>query len=242
VITHSRQVVTLVSFVLASLAAGACAKAPETAVLTPPVSSVSPVATAPATASVKADGPPEAPAHAKVLGENDPLEAGLVTFEGMARPAKGGLDVRGVVLDEVDVKPRLASPVADAETLLGARVRVTASLIEHDDAPSRSPRGERVQERSGHFFRAKQIVAVTVVAEAQVLEGTLGRSKGFFMLEGKLVDHHDLDRALLPKPAASGEHVKLYGQARTVVCDPRAQCLIEGSLPLFDIARAERLP
>lgn len=231
-----------VSIVLACSAAGACATAPEAAVLTPPVGSVSPMATATATASVKDGGPHEPLAHAKALGENDPLEAGLVTFEGMIRLAKGGLDVRGVLLDEGDVKHWLASPVANTETLIGARVRVTASLVEHDDAPSRTPRGEIVQERSGHFFRAKELVAVTVVAEAQVVEGTLGRSKGFFTLEGKLLDHHDLDRALLPKPAASGEHVKVYGQARTVVCDPRAQCLIEGSLPLFDIARAERLP
>lgn len=185
---------------------------------------------------------PEASARAKVLGERDELEPGLVTFEGMVRRAKGGLDVRGVLLDESDVKGALAAPVADLEALMGARVRVTASLVEHDESGNGASRGEVAQQRTGHFFQPKKLHAVTVLAEAQVLEGTLGRSKGFFTLAGRLVDHHELDRALAPKPAASGEHVKIYGQARTVVCEPNAQCLVEGSLPVFDIGRAVRVP
>ena len=232
---------TLVSLVLACVAVGACANAPVEAPKLPPPAPA-PVPAAPTPVATAAKPNPEANEKSKVIGEHDKLEAGLVTFEGMVRPAKGGLDVRGVLLDESDVKGALAAPVTDIESLMGARVRVTASLVEHDERANRSPDGEVSQERTGHFFRPKKIHAVTVVAAAQVLEGTLGRSKGFFTLEGKLVDHHELDRALAPKPAASGERVKLYGQARTVVCDPHAQCLIEGSLPVFDIGRAVRVP
>lgn len=219
----------------------ACAQAPAEAPALPPPAPA-PVVSAPKVPSASASSVPEASARAKVLGERDKLEAGLVTFEGMVRRAKGGLDVRGVLLDESDVKGALAQPVADLESLLGARVRVTASLVEHDESADGAPRGEVAQQRTGHFFQPKKLHAVAVLAEAQVLEGTLGRSKGFFTLEGKLVEHHELDRALAPKPAASGEHVKIYGQARTVVCDPHAQCLIEGSLPVFDIGRAVRVP
>ncbi len=219
----------------------ACAQAPAEAPALPPPAPA-PVVSAPKVPSASASSVPEASARAKVLGERDKLEAGLVTFEGMARPANGGLDVRGVLLDESDVKGALAEPVADLETLMGARLRVTASLTEHDESVNVPSRGEVAQQRTGHFFQPKKLHAVAVLADAQVLEGTLGRSKGFFTLEGRLVDHHELDRALAPKPAASGEHVKIYGQARTVVCDPHAQCLIEGSLPVFDIGRAVRVP
>jgi hypothetical protein len=233
--------VSVVVACVACVTVGACANAPvEAPPLAPPAPAPAPSTATSVAPAAKPD--PDALARAKNLGEHDKLEAGLVTFEGMVRRAKGGLDVRGVLLDEGDVKTALAAPVADLESLLGARVRVTASLVEHDERANGGPRGEPAQQRTGLFFQPKKLHAVSVVAEAQVLEGTLGRSKGFFMLEGKLVDHHELDRALAPKAAASGERVKLYGQARTVVCDPNAQCLIEGQLPLFDVGRAVRVP
>ena len=39
----------------------------------------------------------------------------------------------------------------------------------------------------------------------------------------------------------AGDRVRLYGQPRTYVCPPDAQCLIGGSIPIFDIGRAERM-
>jgi hypothetical protein len=75
-----------------------------------------------------------------------------------------------------------------------------------------------------------------------MIEGTLARSKGFFSLAGRLIIRDDLAWSLAPSGGREGDRVRLYGQPRTVVCEPGAQCLIEGSLPLFDVGRAERLP
>lgn len=129
----------------------------------------------------------------------------------------------------------------DPEWFLGAVVRVTGELRHVKVAPPAAGE-EIVQMRSGDFWRAGGVSEVTLVKAAEVIEGTLERSKGFFGVAGKLVTREDLGWSLSPTGGEAGARVRLHGQSRTVVCEPNAQCLLEGSLPLFVVGRAERLP
>jgi hypothetical protein len=56
-----------------------------------------------------------------------------------------------------------------------------------------------------------------------------------------LVRRDDLDWSLVAG-WKDGDRVRLWGQPRVVVCDPRAQCLLGGSIPMFDVGRAQKLP
>lgn len=193
-------------------------------------------------------GHKDAPASSPVneLPADAPLREGHVVFRGMVRPTKGGYEVRGAIVDEGDLRRALAgAPGSDAKNgdwFLGAVVRIEGELRAHQASPRPAPDEPVAQMRSGSWFAVTRIDSATIVEPAQVIEGTLARSKGFFALEGRLISTDDLDWALAPSGGREGYRVRLHGQRRTVVCHPNAQCLIGGSLPLFDVGRAERLP
>ncbi|UQA58686.1 hypothetical protein [Polyangium aurulentum] len=176
-----------------------------------------------------------------------PLEEGHVVFRGMVRPTKGGYEVRGAIVDESMLRKALAgSPRNDpqnADWFLGAMVQIEGELQKHAAPTEKKEDGPVAQTRGGSWLQVTRVDSATIVAPAEVIEGTLGRSKGFFTLAGRLISHHDLEWALAPEGGREGDRVRLFGQPRTVVCEPpHVQCLIGGSLPLFDVGRAERLP
>jgi hypothetical protein len=191
--------------------------------------------------SASAASSPVGAGAARAVGESEALVAGLVRFEGMVRPTKGGVTVRSVTFDQTAFE-RLApkpKPGASSDWLLGAKVRITAELVLVDDSADPDD-GVHVQRRAGPYFRARRLDAVELVREAAVLEGELSRSKGFFALGQHLVSHDDLAWSLSRRGAELEKlRVRLYGQPRVVVCDPGAQCLVGGELPLFDVGRAE---
>lgn len=195
---------------------------------------------APASSASVSEAPPQSAGPLREIAGEEPLAEGRVAFEGMARPTKGGVSVRGVTFDEADVSRLLpAKGRGGAEAHLGARLRVVAVLEKVESAPQKP--GEPVmQMRVGTFFVPRAVESITIVKAAEVLDGVLSRSKGMFAVGGRLVTSEDLGWAL--RDAKSGDHVRLYGQPRTYVCPPDAQCLIGGSIPLFDIGRAERVP
>jgi hypothetical protein len=172
----------------------------------------------------------------EIPGE-EPLVEGRVAFEGMARPTKGGVNVRGVTLDDAEVARYLAAQT-QGDAHLGARLRIVATLRKVESPPQRP--GEPVmQMRTGTFFVPHAIESITIVKPAETIEGTLSRSKGLFAVGDRLVTSEDLGWSL--RDAKTGDRVRLYGQPRTYVCPPDAQCLIGGSIPLFDIGRAEHM-
>lgn len=179
-----------------------------------------------------------------VLEDNAPLQEGLVVFEGTVRPTKGGFNVRGVTLDggETPGKVRVSDALKDKgvssyDGLMGAKLRVTAALTLQKEVETR----EIVQSRGGSWFHAERVVAIELVAWPQVIEGPIGRSKGFFTVGQFLVTREDLHWALAPSGEEDGVQVRLWGQPRIVVCEPNAQCLLSGSLPIFDVGRAQKL-
>lgn len=225
---NSKHVVSL--FVCAL---SACRPGPDSR----PAQLAPPDAPAPASAS--------APAVAKEPSPETPLVPGRVVFSGMIRPTKGGYEVRGVILEHNALHHALAdAPGRDAKNadwFLGAVVRIEGEL-RNDEAREAAPGQPIVQQRIGPSLSLTRIDVATIVKPAEVIEGTLARSKGFFSIAGRLVGRNDLAWSLAPEGGRDGERLRLYGQSRTVVCEPNAQCLTEGSLPLFDIGRAERLP
>ena len=96
-----------------------------------------------------------------------------------------------------------------------------------------------IQQHRCSVFVPHSIESITIVKPAETIEGTLSRSKGLFAVGDRLVTSEDLGWSL--RDAKTGDRVRLYGQPRTYVCPPDAQCLIGGSIPLFDIGRAERM-
>ncbi len=182
---------------------------------------------------------------ARAIADDAPLVEGSVTFEGIVRPVKGGYDVRGVAFDEPEFRRWMAATTndgipKDAEWFLGARVRVVAVLVQHRPAPPHD--GPAMQTRGGMFFSASRIGEIVLVKNAETIEGELGRSKGMFTLAGHLITPGDLAWSLSPTGGKAGDRVRLRGQSRTYVCPTDAQCLIGGSLPMFDVAQADRLP
>lgn len=177
----------------------------------------------------------------RTFADGEPLTAGHARFEGMVTPTKGGVTVRGVTFDQTAFE-RLApkaKPDASSDWLLGAKVRVTAELVVEGAEPERDD-GIHVQRRAGPYLRARRLDAVELVREAVMIEGVLSRSKGFYALGSHLVSSDDLAWSLARRGAELEKlRVRLYGQPRVVVCDPRAQCLVGGELPLFDVGRAE---
>ena len=174
------------------------------------------------------------------------LQEGRTQFEGMVVPTKGGFMVFGVVIED-DALPKALDAVRPQNVqrddwFLGAVVQIDADL---QKISNNSPREDGVveQTRSGTWFQVRQLYTATIVKPAEVIEGELHRSKGFFALQSHLIDRHDLDWALGSGAGEyEGQRVRLYGQPRTVHCEPNAQCLIQGSLPMFDVGRAEKLP
>jgi len=172
-----------------------------------------------------------------------PLEEGHVVFEGMVRGTKGGYEVRDVIIDDHVLEGALGPPGADGtrRELLGSVLRIEGDLTKHTTPPQKDS-DEPEQMRSGTWFEASRIDSAKVAKPAEVIEGTLARSKGFYSIAGRLVSHEDFERYLGRRESKPSDRARLYGQPRTVHCEPNAQCLVGGSLPLFDVARAEWLP
>ncbi len=202
---------------------------------------------APSKSSPSAETSKVSPAmfDAKEIAPDAPLETGHLAFQGMVRPTKGGYDVRGVIVGDDRLPKALAKsrPADEKQTewFLGAIVRITGQLQKHDVAPP-SPDGIVMQQRAGTWFELERIDSASIVEPAEMIEGELKQSKGFFALAEHLVSSADVEWSLGPQGGQVGDRVRFYGQSRTVVCAPNAQCLLEGSLPLFDVGRAERVP
>ncbi|MRG97900.1 hypothetical protein [Polyangium spumosum] len=198
--------------------------------------------------------PPEPPPVVPVPAETPPPPQTAVAAptparavaRGMVQPTKGGYEVGGAIVDGELLQEALAdAPGRDpdkADWFLGAVVRIEGEVHEVAASPAKDEDGVAVQMRSGPFTQVTRIDAASIEKPAVRIEGTLARSKGFFALAGHLITQDDLAWSLAPNGGRAGDRVRLHGQPRTVVCEPNAQCLIEGSLPLFDVARAERLP
>lgn len=182
--------------------------------------------------------------HAKAaaprpIGADEPLKEGLVSFQGMLQGTKGGFDVRGVILDFDDLRAALPSDARrkSNDELLGAKLEIVAELIAHHAEPQK-PDEPQIQMRSGDWFSATKLVSAKVVAPAVRIEGVVGRSKGLLTVGKHLVTRDDLDWSLKGADAV-GKKVRLWGQPRIYRCPPQAQCLLEGEIPMFDVARAE---
>ena len=103
--------------------------------------------------------------------------------------------------------------------------------------------GLAVQGRSGAWTSATKLEVAELVTRAEIVEGTLQRSKGFFDVGKYLVRRDDLGWSLASSGGPKeGTRVRLWGQPRIVHCNPDEQCLEGGSLPIFDVGRAEKLP
>jgi len=191
-----------------------------------------------------AEEPPPSPAPPPVaapldLDDEAELREGLMSFVGMARPTKGGIDVRGVVFSvEALEKALKASGITTTgyDELLGAKLRVVADL-EARDTYEPKPGEPMIQTRSGGFI-SKELVEADLVNPPEMIEGQITRSKGLFQVGKHLVNRDALSRSLSGEEA-EGKRVRLWGQSRTYVCAPQEQCLTTGRLPMFDVARAE---
>ncbi|MGE0326771.1 MAG: hypothetical protein AB7K71_03680 [Polyangiaceae bacterium] len=180
--------------------------------------------------------PPGAP---REIPEDAPLSEGVVSFEGMLRGTKGGFDVRGVVFEFAELRqplPESERSKTDDE-LLGAKLRIVAELRSHHAEPQ--PPGEpQLQMRSGDWMSAVKVFSVEVAKPAVMIEGVVSRSKGLFTVGKHMVSRDDLDWPFKGADVV-GKKVRLWGQPRTYVCPPQAQCLISGEIPMFDVARGE---
>lgn len=192
-------------------------------------------ATLPAPVAEPPSTPP--PTVPTIIGADDPLQAGLVRYEGMVLPTKGGLDVRGVVFSLEALHDTMGDDAPGYDALLGAKLRIVAEL---EASPRAEPRtgAPHIQRRSGPGWTSKRLVSAEVSAEPVTIEGTVGRSKGLFTVGAHMVSREDLSWALSGEDPV-GKRVRLWGQPRTYRCPPQAQCLIEGSIPMFDVGRAE---
>jgi hypothetical protein len=205
----------------------------------PPVVSVRPAAKPSAQPEPAPASPPE------VILDDQPLRAGRVVFSGMVRPVKGGYEVRGVVVGDELPKRLAASSVdgvpADPDWFLGAVVRVTGEVTEHANEPAKGGLAE--QGREGAWFEVDELETAELVAPAVVIEGKVSPSKGLMQVDKYMVNRDDLAWSLAASGGGkAGDRVRLWGQPRVHVCDPRAQCLEGGSIPLFAIGRALKIP
>lgn len=214
----------------------ACGKAPAEAAPDAPSVAVSAIAPPPPSAAPSTPAP--APATATVIPDGEPLKAGLVDFQGVVRPTKGGYEVRGVVLAaERMARARQAGAVPTAdEELLGARLRVVARLQTRPEPPATD--GEAMVQTRGGGWMATELVELKLVAAPVMLEGTVSRSKGLFQVGDRMVSREDLAWSLRGVEPV-GKRVRLWGQPRDYRCPPMAQCLLGGEIPMFDIGRAE---
>ena len=173
------------------------------------------------------------------MADDEALREGLVKFEGVVRPTKGGLDVRGVTLALERLQGVLPEEhrALGYDELLGAKLRVVV-VLEARSSDSPAPGAPAIQSRSGDWFVAQELRSAKVLEPAVMIEGEVSRSKGLMAVGEHLVTRADLAWSLRGVDPI-GKRVRLWGQPRTHVCDPRAQCLVGGSIPMFDVARAE---
>lgn len=222
---------------LAILSVAACARRPPEA--GPQATSVHvPPPAASSAGPAETRGPTDS--QPRSISDADPLLPGLVRFEGMAAPTKGGIDVRGVTFSVEALSDALATTGAgrvQESDLLGAKLAVVAELA-RESAEEPSDGGEVVQSRAGTWLLAKRLLSARIAAPPRAVTGEVTRSKGYYAVGSYLISRRDLAWSL-PGQDPVGKRVRLWGQPRTVVCDPNAQCLIGGSLPLFDVGRAE---
>lgn len=182
--------------------------------------------------------------NAKEIADGESVAAGRVSFTGMVTPVKDGFSVRGVVIDDKlrellkgaeDVLP------SDADWFLGAVVKVTGTVVQHEGQPVAKD-GLVSQGHDGAWLGMSDVELVELVAMPVVVEGKLSRSKGMFQVDKYLVSKADLAWSLVGSGGGKdGDRVRLYGQPRTYRCAPEEQCLQGGSIPLFDIGRAQKL-
>jgi hypothetical protein len=236
---YARRVHVLVALVGLGLVVGITGCRPDTTAVAADTAVIEagPVHAPPASSSSSAAAPAT---PAVEIADGEPLREGRVVFEGMVVPTKGGHTVRGVVFDG-GMLVRAAPSVKAADDLLGARVRVTAEVVRHEEPPPRTD-GLAEQRREGTWHQAVSVETATIVTPPVVVEGKLLRSKGLFQLGEHLVTRSDLAWALAPDGAKEGDRVRVWGQPRVYRCAPDEQCLMGGSIPMFDVGRAERLP
>lgn len=177
---------------------------------------------------------------ARVLADDAPLESGMVLFEGMVLPTKGGVNVRGVTFSVEALTSLLHPGTLNVDEILGARIRVVAVLHRVDGGPE-PPGDEAIQRRAGVSYHPRKLISAEIVAEPMQIEGEVHPSKGFYSVGQYLVSRRDLAWAFAGRDV-QGERVRLWGQPRIVVCEPEAQCLLGGELPIFEVGRAELAP
>jgi hypothetical protein len=180
-----------------------------------------------------------------VIAPGQPLQAGHVTFTGMAVPTKGGYRVGEAIVDGAMLTAALPPPasgvVIEAEGFVGANLRVTGVLEQVDASAAASADGLHDQTRAGSWWALRRIDAVAVASPAVMIEGTLTNSKGMFALDKYLINRSDLAWALSPNGGKAGDQLRVWGQPYVVTCAPNAQCLLGGQLPIFVVGRAQRL-
>jgi len=190
-------------FALVALGAlAACTPSPDSRTAPPGPTEAPATSTAPMTSSA-----PQA------VSADAPLADGHTVFEGMVRPTKGGYEVRGVIIDGGDLQKALAAaPGKDpknSDWFLGAVVRIEGELHKHNAPPPDKDDGIPEQRRSGTWTQARRVDSASIVKPAEVIEGTLARSKGFFTVAGRLVSRDDLEWSLAPNGGKEGERVRL---------------------------------
>lgn len=223
------------------LAAAGCAS-PASPTATTEVSL--PAAASGAASSPAASASVVSPADATKIAEGDDVRPGYISFTGMITPAKDGFHVRGVTVTEKlrdrmkdthDVTP------TDPDWFLGAKVTLTGRVVQREDHPM-SEGGIVSQGHEGAWLAMDAVDGIELVAMPVVVEGTLTRSKGLFQIGEYLVTKDDLAWSLVSTGGGKeGDRVRLFGQPRVHHCDPRAQCLSGGSIPLLDVGRAQKL-
>ena len=218
------------------LASGACSPAQQDGATPSPPVDVAPVSAPPSVTSAQ----PTSDAKPRRLADDEPLQEGLVDITGMVRPTKGGLDVRGVVFEHAELVGVMVQDERPGEDdLLGCKLRVVVDLEGYHAEPP-APGEPQVQMRSGDGFTARRIHSAEIVEQPVTIEGEVSRSKGLLAVGKHLVTRDDLAWSLRGEDPV-GRRVRLRGQPRIYVCPPEAQCLIGGSIPMFDVARAELL-
>ncbi|MCA9641382.1 MAG: hypothetical protein H6718_28675 [Polyangiaceae bacterium] len=197
-----------------------------------------PVATG-SVAPTTASAPPLPDGTPREIAKDEPLSEGLVSFQGMVLGAKEGFDIRGVIFEFSELRGALPDSLRDQKNdeLLGSKLRVVAVIRSHHSAPQ-DPAEPQLQMRSGDWWSADGVRSVELVAPAVMIEGVVGRSKGLFTVGKHMVSREDLSWPFKGADVV-GKEVRLWGQPRTYVCPPQAQCLIEGAIPMFDVARGE---
>ncbi|MEM6788194.1 MAG: hypothetical protein AAF928_07760 [Myxococcota bacterium] len=206
----------------------------------PPEEEALVVVPTPPASSATSTAPREA-ADARMLGDDERLAAGIVRFRGVARPSKRGIDIRSVPFDPEALRKALRSDDS-VEELFGAQVEVVAELTSRPSRPAQPTDAPTVQTDASGSFEAVRLLAASVVAPPAVIEGRVTRAKGLYAVGDRMVSRDDLAWALDGGDDPLGKRVRLWGQPRDHHCDPRAQCLSGGIIPMFRVGRGQWLP